>query len=157
MVDAWGRKIDVLDLESHLHTIVVRNLTEPAELALDPTSGLMFWSERAGISRAGMDGLHRTDVIRESRNITGLTVDLASKRIFWSSFLEEHYIETVDYFGKNRIAILKGPISALYPTSLAVFEQNIYWTDLIKENVRSINKFTGEKNGQTTFLVFSLN
>lgn len=152
VIDAWARKIDVLDVEFNWHAIVVRNMTEPAELALDPTSGLMFWSEKSGIFRSVMDGQHRTHLVAEPRNVTALTVDLGSKRVFWSSYSNDHAIETVDYYGLNRFTVLKGSFSALYPTSLAVFEQTIFWTDLIKESLRSVNKFAGNGEGMLSLI-----
>lgn len=51
MADAVGQKIDVFELDGRWHAIVLgSNLTNPADLALDPTLGLMFVADSSQVS-----------------------------------------------------------------------------------------------------------
>lgn len=46
VADALGQKIDVFELDGRWHAIVIsNNMSEPTDLALDSTRGLMFVSE----------------------------------------------------------------------------------------------------------------
>ena len=60
VADAIGQKIDVFELDGRWHAVVLgSNLTNPADLALDPTLGLMFVadSSQVSISSYFFDGL----------------------------------------------------------------------------------------------------
>lgn len=51
VADAVGQKIDVFELDGRWHAIVLgSNLTNPADLALDPTLGLMFVADSSQVS-----------------------------------------------------------------------------------------------------------
>lgn len=51
MADAIGQKIDVFELDGRWHAVVLgSNLTNPADLALDPTLGLMFVADSSQVS-----------------------------------------------------------------------------------------------------------
>lgn len=51
VADAVGQKIDVFELDGRWHAVVLgSNLTNPADLALDPTLGLMFVADSSQVS-----------------------------------------------------------------------------------------------------------
>lgn len=51
VADAVGQKIDVFELDGRWHAIVLgSNLTNPSDLALDPTLGLMFVADSGQVS-----------------------------------------------------------------------------------------------------------
>lgn len=50
VADAIGQKIDVFELDGRSHAVVLgSNLTNPADLALDPTMGLMFVADSSQV------------------------------------------------------------------------------------------------------------
>ncbi|XP_026677125.1 low-density lipoprotein receptor-related protein 2-like [Diaphorina citri] len=91
------------------HAIVLgSNLTNPTDLALDPTSGLMFVADSNQILRTNMDGTMAMSIVSEAAyKASGVALDINAKRLFWCDNLLD-YIETVDYEGKNRFLILRG-------------------------------------------------
>lgn len=57
VADAVGQKIDVFELRGRWHAIALgSNLTNPTDIALDPTIGYMFVADNSQILRANMDG-----------------------------------------------------------------------------------------------------
>ena len=88
-----------------------------------------------------MDGLKRQVVI-DSSQLTwpnGLTIDYTSDRIFWADSKRD-YIGSSNLDGSNIIAVAKNIPN---PYGLAVFEDNIYWTNYRGGQVFRANKFTG--------------
>ncbi len=144
VADALGQKIDVFELDGRFHAIVIsNNMSEPTDLALDPTQGLMFVSENSRIFRASMDGSKMRDLVTEAiYKASGLAVDLATKRVFWCDSLLD-YIETVDYEGKNRFLVVRGAANVPAASRLTVFERTVFWTDGTKQGVVSVDKFKG--------------
>ena len=51
---------------------------------------------------------------------SGLALDLITKRVFWCDSLLD-YIETVDYYGKNRHLVVRGESFLFPPTSAQSF------------------------------------
>lgn len=52
VADAVGQKIDVFELDGRRHAIVLgSNLTNPSDLALDPTMGLMFVADSSQVKK----------------------------------------------------------------------------------------------------------
>lgn len=50
VADAVGQKIDVFELNGHWHAVVLgSNLTSPADIGLDPLSGLMFIADSSQV------------------------------------------------------------------------------------------------------------
>lgn len=50
VADAIGQKIDVFELDGRGHAVVLgSNLTNPADIALDPTLGLMFVADSSQV------------------------------------------------------------------------------------------------------------
>lgn len=55
VADAVGQKIDVFELDGRWHAVVLgSNLTNPADLALDPTLGLMFVADSSQVSQTAV-------------------------------------------------------------------------------------------------------
>ena len=81
---------------------------------------------------------------------SGLSLDLTTKRVFWSDILLD-YIETVDYKGENRQQIIRGPVNVPAPSRITVFERTIYWTDGSKQGVFSVDKFDGAPSKKSIY------
>lgn len=151
VADLIGQKIDVFELSGHWHAVVLgSNLTSPADLALDPTSGLMFVADGGQVLRAHMDGTHARSIVSEAAyKASGVTVDIIAKRVYWCDSLLD-YIETVNYEGENRIMVLRGQ-QVPSPSRLALFENRIYWTDATKQGIMSVDKYAGPTSIQVTY------
>lgn len=129
VVDAIGLKIDVFELHGRWHAVALgSNLTNPADIALDPSIGYMFIADSSQILRANMDGTNPHAIVAEAAyKAVGVTVDIIAKRVFWCDSLLD-YIETVDYNGARRFLVIRGqPVPS--PARLTLFENRLYWTD----------------------------
>uniref|UniRef100_A0A8C0RRE5 EGF-like domain-containing protein n=1 Tax=Canis lupus familiaris TaxID=9615 RepID=A0A8C0RRE5_CANLF len=128
------------------HTIVLdEDLTQPQSLALDPLNGLMYWSEIGGepqIAQAGMDGSGRKILISQSLGQpTSVTLDQLSQRIFWSDY-KFHCIGSANLDGTGvhilQLTQIKNPFS------VAVFEDEVFWSDMKMRAVQRMKKTTGK-------------
>ncbi|XP_015126789.1 low-density lipoprotein receptor-related protein 2 [Diachasma alloeum] len=153
VVDSIVQKIDVFELDGRYHGIVLgSNLTSPADIALDPTVGIMFIADNKQVLRANMDGTNAFPIVSEAAyKVSGVAVDMIAKRIYWCDSLLD-YIETADYKGGKRVMVLRGA-QVPAPTRLTVFENQVYWTDSTKQAVMSTDKNMGDANINTIFKV----
>lgn len=153
VVDSIVQKIDVFELDGRYHGIALgSNLTNPADIALDPTVGLMFIADSKQVLRAHMDGTFAFPVVAEAAyKISGIAADIIAKRIYWCDSLLD-YIETANYMGQNRVMILRGP-QVPSPSRLALFENRIYWTDSTKQSVMSVDKNQGDYSIQSVLKI----
>lgn len=151
VADFVGQKVDVFELDGKWHAVVLgSNLTGPADLALDPTSGLMFVADGGQVLRAHMDGTHARSIVSEAAyKASGVAVDIIAKRVYWCDSLLD-YIETVDYDGGNRVMILRGQ-HVPSPSRLALFENRVFWSDATKQGIMSVGKFEGSTSIQSIF------
>lgn len=151
VADLVGQKVDVFELDGRWHAVVLgSNLTNPADIALDPTSGLMFVADGGQVLRAHMDGTHVKSIISEAAyKASGVTTDVIAKRIFWCDSLLD-YIESVNYDGQHRVMVLRGQ-QVPSPSRLAIFENRVYWTDATKQGIMSVDKFQGSSSIESIF------
>lgn len=152
ITDAELNKIIVCHLDGSVCASLISNdIDLPRAIVVDPHQGILFWTEwgkHPGIYQSGMDGSNRTTLI--NKNIfwpNGLAFDSLLNRLYWS---EAKYgaIEFYDFETKQRKSIFKD--SVFHPFSLAVFEDNLYWSDWITYSLDKGNKFTG--HNQTTLV-----
>lgn len=141
VVDGVGQKVDMFELNGRWHAIVLSsNLTNPSDIALDPTQGYMFVADGNQLIRANMDGSDTRAIVTEAvYKASGVSVDIVAERLYWCDSLLD-YIETVDYGGNDRHLILRGP-QVPSPSRLAVFENRVYWSDGTKQGILSVNKY----------------
>lgn len=141
VADSVGQKIDIFELQGHWHAIVLgSNLTNPADIALDPITGYMFVADSSQVLRANMDGTHSVAIVSEAAyKASGIAVDTIAKRVYWCDSLLD-YIETVDYDGQKRFLVVRGQ-QVPSPARLALFESKVYWTDGTKQGIMSVDKF----------------
>jgi hypothetical protein len=132
----------------HRRAIITDGLDEPRAIAVDPSAGLIFWSDwgtKARIERAGMDGQDRVEILSGNtiRWPNGLALDILEKRIYWAD-AKLKTISSSDYYGRNVQTILHSNEYLRHPFSLTVFEERLYWSDWDKEGVVTVNKFRGD-------------
>ncbi|XP_076282536.1 vitellogenin receptor-like isoform X2 [Lasioglossum baleicum] len=127
-------------------TVVVENTNDkPRGLALSPSNGMMYWTEwsiNSSILAAGMDGNNRSVIVSENLECPhSLTIDDANNRLYWiDSKLKS--IESIHLDGSDRRTILEGISKS--PSSLAVFEDKLYWSDKASKTIQSCDKYTGK-------------
>ncbi|XP_073399955.1 low-density lipoprotein receptor-related protein 2-like isoform X1 [Dendrobates tinctorius] len=128
------------------YTVVLdEEVDQPRSLVLQPLGGLMYWCEigtRTQIECADMDGSHRRVLIAEQLGWpTGLALDLLSWRIYWSDD-KFHAIGSASLDGTDIKVMQVKTIQS--PFSLAVFEDEIYWSEIKARTVQKISKKTGK-------------
>ncbi|KAG8454380.1 hypothetical protein GDO86_000850 [Hymenochirus boettgeri] len=125
--------------------VVDKDLEQPHSLVLQPLTGLMYWSEigiQPQIEQAGMDGSQRKILVTKQLGWpTGLSLDLLSSKIYWADD-KFHCIGSANLDGTDVKVIQLKKIQS--PFSLAVFEDEIYWSEIKARTVQKINKRTGK-------------
>ncbi|XP_045854082.1 low-density lipoprotein receptor-related protein 1B-like isoform X4 [Meles meles] len=128
------------------HTIVLGDdLAQPRSLALDPLNGLMYWSEIGGepqIEQAGMDGSGRKVLISQGLGWpTSIALDRLSWKIFWSDD-KFHCIGSANLDGTGVSMLQLTQITS--PFSVAVFEDEVFWSEMKTRTVQRVKKTTGK-------------
>ena len=94
----------------------------------------MFWSGREDITkieRAAMDGTNRVAIINTNMDFPyGITLDYASKRVYWTSTDHNNNIEFSDYYGNGRSVLVGAADGVRYPYAVTIYGNLIYWTDV---------------------------
>lgn len=122
------------------------HVERPRSLALDPCAGYLYYTDwgRLGSSgrilRVTMAGDQKTPIINTSlTQPSGLAIDYTDHKLYWSDASKEK-IERSDMDGSNRQVIITATI---YPFSLSIYGNHIYWTDLQLHGVYRAEKHTG--------------
>lgn len=146
--DAGGRSsnnIMVSTLEGRKkRTLLNTGLNEPYDIALEPLSGRMFWTElgiKPRISGASIDGKNKFNLV--DNNIqwpTGITIDYPSQRLYWAD-PKARTIESINLNGKDRFVVYHTEDNGYKPYKLEVFEDNLYFSTYRTNNILKINKF----------------
>ncbi|KAF7273554.1 hypothetical protein GWI33_013751, partial [Rhynchophorus ferrugineus] len=151
-----GYRIIATDFAGQFNYTVVRgNMQQPRDVVVAPGDGIMFWID-AGllprIERADMDGYNRRTLVNDLVWPTGLTIDYATKRLYWcdSKMLK---IETVNYEGKDRQLVWHF-LNDIKPYKLEVFEHNLFVSTYQKHDVLRLDKFG---KGEIVYLAHGLN
>ncbi|XP_067839507.1 low-density lipoprotein receptor-related protein 2-like [Heptranchias perlo] len=128
------------------YTVVLDTaIDEPRSLVLQPLSGLMYWAEigsKPHIERSGMDGTNRKLIIKSGLGWpTGLTLDLLGWKLFWADDkLQCIGVANLDGTG---IKLFQLPHTRR-PFATAVFEDEMYWSDVEMRTVQKANKILGK-------------
>ena len=94
-----------------------------------------------------MDGGNVRIIITDVPWINGVAVDVASDRLYLAE-AKEDVLYVADLDGHHRRPLLRGIVK--HPFSLAVFEDQLYWSDWEAREVQTCNKYTGK--GLTTLV-----
>ncbi|XP_032807616.2 vitellogenin receptor Yl-like isoform X1 [Petromyzon marinus] len=124
--------------------IVGADVDDPQSLVLQATDGLMYWSEWGEspcISRAGMDGAGRKVLLADGLGWpNALALDLPSRRLYWIDAKLDS-IECCNLDGSRRMVVATADVHN--PFSLALFEDELYWSSLGAGKLEKANKLTG--------------
>ncbi|XP_053949774.1 putative vitellogenin receptor isoform X2 [Anastrepha ludens] len=125
--------------------LVSVDVHQPRGIALWPQRGQMFWTDwgvKPMIARASMDGSNSLPLVTDNIHWpNGIAVDMHNDRIYWVD-AKSASMESMRSDGTDRRRILDGIMK--HPYGLAIFEDNIYWSDWGTKSVHKCNKFTGK-------------
>ncbi|XP_063419028.1 low-density lipoprotein receptor-related protein 8-like isoform X2 [Mytilus trossulus] len=127
-------------------TIIDNDLDEPRGIALDPIHGYFYmtdWGKNPKIERIGMDGSTRKIITTDVAWPNAITIDYIDSRIFWID-AKLHTIMSADFDGARIRTVLHNTAQISIPFSMAVFEDNIFWTDWSGEDICMAHKYTGK-------------
>ncbi|XP_078716171.1 vitellogenin receptor Yl-like [Lampetra fluviatilis] len=124
--------------------IVGADVDDPRSLVLQATDGLVYWSEWGEspcISRAGMDGAGHKVLLADGLGWpNALALDLPSRRLYWIDAKLDS-IECCNLDGSRRMVVATADVHN--PFSLALFEDELYWSSLGAGKLEKANKRTG--------------
>ncbi|RNA36027.1 low-density lipo receptor-related 2 isoform X1, partial [Brachionus plicatilis] len=142
-------RIDVFSPDGKNRTNLLSSLFNPTSFALDPTEGLLFFTDSGfnsnklkgpRIEKVLMDGRNRQVIVKEKLlEPIAITVDLIKKRLFWIDRKYDH-LETSDYFGLKRYIIASGSKNLPHSVSLDLFESTIYFADYTKMAIMKLTR-----------------
>ncbi|XP_055910424.1 putative vitellogenin receptor [Eupeodes corollae] len=125
--------------------LVVIDVHQPRGIALWPQKGLMYWTDwgmRPMIARASMDGSDPVALVKSDIHWpNGVTLDIPNERFYWVD-AKLMTIESAKMDGSDRRLVLSDILK--HPYGIAVFEDNLYWSDWGTKSVHTCHKFTGK-------------
>ncbi|XP_020850534.1 low-density lipoprotein receptor isoform X1 [Phascolarctos cinereus] len=127
-------------------TLFKQEGAKPRAIVVDPVHGFMYWTDWGTPAKIGKGGLNGVDsfplVTEDILWPNGITLDLSSDRVYWVDS-KLHSISSVDVNGGNRRTVLEDENKLAHPFSLAIFEDKVFWTDIMNEAIFSANRLTG--------------
>jgi len=142
--DSGKDRVVVCSVASANCSVVSDDHQQPRGLAVHSTSRLLFvteWGRIPRIVRMNFDGSnHKSIVVTDIVWPNGITVDYTLDRIFWTD-AQRDTIESADLIGGDRRLVIS---DVYHPFGIAVFEDNVFWSDWHDFRLFSCNKFTGK-------------
>ena len=107
----------------------------------------LFWTDvakKSKIERSNLLGSSRKVIVSDQDMPMGITVDTVSDKVYWSD-LHLHHICSVNLDGSDFKRVLYNIDS---PLSVAVFEDEIYWTSKVENKIYRASKFDGTEKSE---------
>ncbi|XP_043983171.1 pro-epidermal growth factor isoform X3 [Gambusia affinis] len=137
-------QIKKMDLNGKNERTILRHLSQPSFINVDPTHRFLFWlSGGSEIQRSDLSGQMKMTVLKLEEQLEALSVDREDKRLFWVQLglQGERAVASCDYSG-NSLHIMDLPLQSR-SLGISVFLENVYYTDAAAGVIRKINKYTG--------------
>uniref|UniRef100_A0A671YI11 Epidermal growth factor n=1 Tax=Sparus aurata TaxID=8175 RepID=A0A671YI11_SPAAU len=131
-------KIKRMDINGKNERTLLRHLTEPSCITVDPTSRFLFWLSAGttpSIQRSDATGQRKTTLVKISEQLKALSIDRGEKRLFWVQFglHGESAIASCDYNGN----VLSQSLG------MSVFLEHLFYTDAASRVIKQVNKHSG--------------
>ncbi|XP_013931166.1 PREDICTED: low-density lipoprotein receptor [Thamnophis sirtalis] len=127
-------------------TLIKEVGAKPRAIVVDPVHGFMYWTDwgaSAKIAKSGLNGVDSFPLVKEGIQWpNGITLDLITHRLYWVDS-KYHSVSSIDVNGENRRTILVDNEMLAHPFGIAVFEDKVFWTDVLNEAIFSANRRTG--------------
>ncbi|ALC49752.1 yl [Drosophila busckii] len=127
--------------------LVTEDVQQPRSLALWPQRGLMFWTDwgvKPMIGRAAMDGRQAHAIVNDNIHWpNGIALDMHQDRIYWVDG-KLGSLQSVRSDGSARRSVLEGLLK--HPYGLAIFEDQLYWSDWHTKSLHACHKHTGKNH-----------
>uniref|UniRef100_A0A8C2X8Q0 Epidermal growth factor n=1 Tax=Cyclopterus lumpus TaxID=8103 RepID=A0A8C2X8Q0_CYCLU len=136
-------KIKTMDINGKNERTLLRHLTQPHSVNVDPTSRFLFWlsgGTTPSIQRSDVTGQMKTTLIKMAGQLEALSIDREDNRLFWVQFglQGEGAIASCDYNG-NILHIMDRSQSP----GISVFLEHLYYTDAASRVIKQVNKYAG--------------
>ncbi|KAH0628621.1 hypothetical protein JD844_009980 [Phrynosoma platyrhinos] len=127
-------------------TLIKEVGAKPRAIVVDPSRGFMYWTDwgmSAKIAKSGLNGVDNFSLVTEGIQWpNGITLDLVNQRLYWVDS-KYHSVSSIDVDGGNRKTILVNEEKLAHPFAITVFEDKVFWTDVMNEAIYSANRMTG--------------
>ncbi|XP_044278212.1 low-density lipoprotein receptor [Varanus komodoensis] len=127
-------------------TLIKETGAKPRAIVVDPVHGFMYWTDwgmSAKIAKSGLNGVDNFPLVKEGIQWpNGITLDIIKQRLYWVDS-KYHSVSSIDVDGVNRKTILVNEEKLAHPFAIAVFEDKVFWTDVINQAIYSANRLTG--------------
>ncbi|XP_053453877.1 low-density lipoprotein receptor-related protein 2 [Nycticebus coucang] len=153
--DYFNQTINSISEDGSKRTVIAR-VPKPRAIVLDPCRGYLYWADwdvNAKIERATLGGNFRVPIV--TSNLVwpkGLTLDYEEDLLYWAD-ASLRQIERSTLTGTQREVLVS---AAFHISSLAVYGQYIYWTDMSTRKIYRANKYDGSGQMAMTQNLFSL-
>ncbi|XP_078090926.1 pro-epidermal growth factor [Mustelus asterias] len=140
--------IETADLNGKNSKILLKELTFPTVIVVDPEQGYMFWASEdsvPSIHRATLKATEVVTIFKTMNKVKTLTLDLIDKRLFWVQSDAENIsnsFRSCDYNGDSA-HILRQSVHHR-PFGVSVFAENIYYSDWKTGTIHRADKYTGK-------------
>uniref|UniRef100_A0A8D3C9F9 Epidermal growth factor n=1 Tax=Scophthalmus maximus TaxID=52904 RepID=A0A8D3C9F9_SCOMX len=139
-------KVKRMDLNGKNERTLLRHLTQPSSIVVDPNNRFLFWLSGGmtpSIQRSDVTGQAKTTLIKIAERLQALSIDQQDKRLFWVQFglQGESAIASCDYNG-NALHIIDQPLRS-QALGITVFLEYLYYTDSSSRVIKQVNKYTG--------------
>ncbi|CAD6194736.1 unnamed protein product [Caenorhabditis auriculariae] len=139
--------IAVCDMKGRYSRVLLKGspLNDPRAVALDPSRGLLFWTDWGTSAHVGCMSMDGTNfrVILQDRTIrwpNALAVDAMALRLYFGD-ANRDYIGSCDYDGSRRRIVMR---NVRHIFSMFVFDDYLYWSDWHNHTVERAHKITAE-------------
>nr|P07522.2 RecName: Full=Pro-epidermal growth factor; Short=EGF; Contains: RecName: Full=Epidermal growth factor; Flags: Precursor [Rattus norvegicus]AAB60436.1 preproepidermal growth factor [Rattus norvegicus] len=145
--DRWKGVITVTDMNGNNSRVLLSSLKRPANILVDPTERLIFWSSvvTGNLHRADLGGMDVKTLLEAPERISVLILDILDKRLFWAQDGREGshgYIHSCDYNGGSIHHIRHQARHDLL--TMAIFGDKILYSALKEKAIWIADKHTGK-------------
>ncbi|XP_040904286.1 pro-epidermal growth factor [Toxotes jaculatrix] len=139
-------KIKRMDLNGKNERTLLRHLTQPSSIVVDPANRFLFWLSGGmtqSIQRSDVTGQMKTMLIKIAGQLKALSIDREDERLFWVQFglQGESAIASCDYNG-NTLHVIDQPLRSQI-LWISIFQEHLYYTDATSRVIKQVNKYTG--------------